>query len=338
MALKTHTHTYTHTHTHIQWLPGCTHAPCSLAAPTLRSPLPVCRPHAPGGGGGVPPGQHAGAGQRGRRRAAAVLGRAHGAKAGERTLLTPSCKWRSSTTRGYPLRCPAHACMRSEVGHTHNLSLSRALSHRHTHTHLKTCAGPKDDQRARREGHPVRGLVPPGRALRGHRCVQALVCACCVRWCARAVCVGARMLCALVRAHAVYVGARMLRGLVRACCVSWCAHATRVGGPAVRMEGWGEEEEPCKRKEKKDYAGSESTFQSPCRSPQGNPQSHAGAQDGSIKVWDTRALRGPDFTIASLRSHTDAIIRLEWHPQAKVQGAPACAGVMCVCVCVHVSG
>uniref|UniRef100_A0A7S3VQR3 Histone-binding protein RBBP4-like N-terminal domain-containing protein n=1 Tax=Dunaliella tertiolecta TaxID=3047 RepID=A0A7S3VQR3_DUNTE len=42
-----------------------------------------------------------------------------------------------------------------------------------------------------------------------------------------------------------------------------------------------------------------------------------GAQDGSIKVWDTRALRGPDHTICSLRSHTDAIIRLEWHPQAK---------------------
>lgn len=44
----------------------------------------------------------------------------------------------------------------------------------------------------------------------------------------------------------------------------------------------------------------------------------AGAQDGSIKVWDTRAMRGPDHTIVSLRSHTDAIIRLEWHPQAKV--------------------
>ena len=46
-----------------------------------------------------------------------------------------------------------------------------------------------------------------------------------------------------------------------------------------------------------------------------------GAQDGSIKVWDTRAMRGPDHTICSLRSHTDAIIRLEWHPQAKVKSS-----------------
>ncbi|KAL6755216.1 WD40 repeat-like protein [Haematococcus lacustris] len=42
-----------------------------------------------------------------------------------------------------------------------------------------------------------------------------------------------------------------------------------------------------------------------------------GAQDGSVKVWDTRALRKPDDTLVTLRTHSDAIIRLEWSPHCR---------------------
>ena len=45
---------------------------------------------------------------------------------------------------------------------------------------------------------------------------------------------------------------------------------------------------------------------------------HPGAQDGSVKVWDTRMLRSPDDALKTLRTHTDAIIRLEWNPHCKV--------------------
>lgn len=43
-----------------------------------------------------------------------------------------------------------------------------------------------------------------------------------------------------------------------------------------------------------------------------------------MKVWDTRALRGADDTIATLCSHSDAIIRLEWHPHSRVSGDVSC--------------
>lgn len=42
-------------------------------------------------------------------------------------------------------------------------------------------------------------------------------------------------------------------------------------------------------------------------------------------MWDTRCLRGPEETITTLRTHTDAIIRLEWHPHCRV--GPAGAGL-----------
>lgn len=34
----------------------------------------------------------------------------------------------------------------------------------------------------------------------------------------------------------------------------------------------------------------------------------AGAQDGSVKVWDMRALGSPDKTLATLRTHTGACV------------------------------
>jgi len=136
---RPHTHAHTHTHAHAQPIHPPTHP---------SSPLALCRPHAPGGGGGVPPGQHAGAGQRGRRRAAAVLGRAHRAKAGELPAGLPAHPPQLCMALGSCPGCPA-PCVRM-----HALRLRFTYNqnkHTHAHTHARThpCAGLKYGQRAR---------------------------------------------------------------------------------------------------------------------------------------------------------------------------------------------
>jgi WD40 repeat protein len=49
----------------------------------------------------------------------------------------------------------------------------------------------------------------------------------------------------------------------------------------------------------------------------------AGAADGSLKVWDRRKLpatgSAPDGTLATFSYHSEAIMRVEWHPTERVR-------------------
>jgi WD40 repeat protein len=59
----------------------------------------------------------------------------------------------------------------------------------------------------------------------------------------------------------------------------------------------------------------------------------AGAADGSLKVWDRRKLPASgsvaDGTLHTFNYHSEAIMRVEWHPTERV--SMLCYTMLCAC-------